>query len=93
MDKEGEKEIIKIGGDIKVFRTVFETINYLQALLTDLRKIESRLWKINKDDWEGIDRSWEMVIHHAREKVPEIVLAIEKVFFSLKSHGEKNEDL
>jgi hypothetical protein len=64
-------------------RTLGETIEYLESSLSDIVKLFSKLNKINKT-WEGIDRSFEMVIYRARSKLPEIQVDIEDVYFKLK---------
>ncbi len=72
-----KKEII---GRCEVMAKLYEAWN-------DLTRLYNKTLKIHKDDW-GMDRTREMMIHRAKQKIPEMRILIEKVIELFKEDIE-----
>ena len=64
-----------------------ETVAKLYQAWNDITQLYVTTLKIHKDDW-GMDRTREMMIHRAREKLPEIRTLIEHVIELFKKDIE-----
>jgi len=60
-----------------------ETLNYLKDILNDIIKLKLKIHKINKN-WIGINRSYEMIVSRAYDKIKPIQTFFEYVFFKLE---------